>query len=139
MSDKENIAAVIALDTLTSARRRFSAPLFVDCTGHGTVGALAAAELTLRETDHLGMSNMWRWQRRLAAAPSPRSHGAGRVRVMKTGGMIGEVVGKAAAVCTKNQCSPREVLRALLRRAQRTVGAARGGAPRHVERRDPPA
>ena len=33
----------------------------------------------------------------------------GTVRVMKTGGMIGEVVGKAASVCVKNQCTPREV------------------------------
>jgi len=33
----------------------------------------------------------------------------GTVRVMKTGGMMGEVVGKAAAVCTEKKCSPRAV------------------------------
>jgi hypothetical protein len=33
----------------------------------------------------------------------------GTVRVMKTGGMIGEVVGKAASICVKNQCTPRAV------------------------------
>lgn len=33
----------------------------------------------------------------------------GTVRVMKTGGMIGEVVGKAASICIKNQCLPRDV------------------------------
>ncbi len=33
----------------------------------------------------------------------------GTVRVMKTGGMIGEVVGKAASICLKNQCTPRDV------------------------------
>ena len=33
----------------------------------------------------------------------------GTVRVMKTGGMIGEVVGKAASICVKNDCTPREV------------------------------
>jgi hypothetical protein len=33
----------------------------------------------------------------------------GTVRVMKTGGMIGEVVGKAASICVKNQCYPRDV------------------------------
>ncbi|WP_417383017.1 FAD-dependent oxidoreductase [Gimesia sp.] len=33
----------------------------------------------------------------------------GTVRVMKTGGMMGEVVGKAAAVCTEKDCSPRDV------------------------------
>lgn len=33
----------------------------------------------------------------------------GTVRVMKTGGMMGEVVGKAAAVCIDKQCNPRAV------------------------------
>ena len=60
--DRARIAAVVALDTRTSEHRRFTGKYFVDCTGHGTVGALAGAELTLRETEHLGMSNMWRWQ-----------------------------------------------------------------------------
>jgi hypothetical protein len=62
MRDKGNIAAVVALDTKTSERRRFAGKFFVDCTGHGTLGALAGAALTVRETEHLGMSNMWRWK-----------------------------------------------------------------------------
>jgi hypothetical protein len=33
----------------------------------------------------------------------------GTVRVMKTCGMMGEVVGKAAALCTKFDCAPRDV------------------------------
>lgn len=33
----------------------------------------------------------------------------GTVRVMKTCGMMGEVVGKAASICTKQDCSPRDV------------------------------
>ncbi len=33
----------------------------------------------------------------------------GTVRVMKTCGMMGEVVGKAASLCAKHYCSPREV------------------------------
>lgn len=33
----------------------------------------------------------------------------GTVRVMKTCGMMGEVVGKAASICALNDCSPREV------------------------------
>ncbi|MBC8871543.1 MAG: FAD-dependent oxidoreductase [Planctomycetes bacterium] len=38
------------------------------------------------------------------------SHEAlGTVRVMKTCGMMGEVVGKAAAVCAAHDCSPRDV------------------------------
>ena len=37
------IVAVTAFDTRTSARRRFTAPLFADCTGHATIGTLAGA------------------------------------------------------------------------------------------------
>jgi hypothetical protein len=33
----------------------------------------------------------------------------GTVRVMKTCGMMGEVVGKAAAICRRHECSPRQV------------------------------
>jgi hypothetical protein len=55
------IAAVIALDTRTGERRRFAGKLFCDATGHATLGYLAGADLTIRETEHLGMSNMWRW------------------------------------------------------------------------------
>ncbi len=62
MNGTQRIAAVIALDTMTSERRRFSGRLFCDSTGHASVGALAGAALTVRETEHLGMSNMWRWE-----------------------------------------------------------------------------
>jgi hypothetical protein len=55
------IAAVLALDTRTSQVRRFAGRLFADCTGHATIGALAGAEHTIKETGHMGMSNMWRW------------------------------------------------------------------------------
>jgi hypothetical protein len=58
---KKTIGAVIALDVKTSERRRFRGKLFADCTGHGTVGFLAGADHTTRESEHLGMSNMWRW------------------------------------------------------------------------------
>ena len=61
MADKTHIASVTALDVMTSERRRFTGKFFVASTGHGTVGALTGADLTLRETEHLGMSNMWRW------------------------------------------------------------------------------
>ncbi len=35
--------------------------------------------------------------------------GLGPVRVMKTTGMMGEVVGKAASICIKHNASPRGV------------------------------
>ncbi len=41
------ILAVIGRDVVTGARTRFVAPLFVDCTGDGCVGALAGADWRL--------------------------------------------------------------------------------------------
>lgn len=38
----------------------------------------------------------------------------GTVRVMKTGGMMGEVVGKAASICIKQNCLPRDVYHSYL-------------------------
>ena len=38
----------------------------------------------------------------------------GTVRVMKTGGMMGEVVGKAASICVKQNCLPRDVYHSYL-------------------------
>jgi hypothetical protein len=35
--------------------------------------------------------------------------GLGSPRVMKTGGMMGEVVGMAASICKEKDCTPREV------------------------------
>ncbi len=35
--------------------------------------------------------------------------GLGSPRVMRTGGMMGEVVGMAASICKEQQCTPREV------------------------------
>jgi hypothetical protein len=46
----------------TGRERVFRGKLFVDCTGHGTVGALAGASFTMEETGHMGMSNMWFYQ-----------------------------------------------------------------------------
>jgi hypothetical protein len=59
---RKRIGAVVAFDTRTNQRRKFRGSLFADTTGHGSIGALAGAELTIRETEHLGMSNMWRWK-----------------------------------------------------------------------------
>ena len=33
----------------------------------------------------------------------------GTVRVMRTTGMMGEVIGRAATICIQEDCSPREV------------------------------
>jgi hypothetical protein len=56
------IQAVTALDVRTGRERVFKGKLFVDCTGHGTVGALAGANCTVQEKGHMGTSNMWYFQ-----------------------------------------------------------------------------
>jgi len=56
------IQAVTALDVRSGRERVFRGKLFVDCTGHGTVGGLAGAAFTMEETGHMGMSNMWYYQ-----------------------------------------------------------------------------
>jgi len=48
--------------------------------------------------------------------------GLGPVRVMKTCGMMGEVVGKAASICIKKQVSPREVYTKELPELKRLLG-----------------
>ena len=66
-----NITTVIALDIKSGQQRRFAGKYFCDATGHAFVAALSGADVTLRETEHLGMSNMWRWKQTEAAAPFP--------------------------------------------------------------------
>ncbi|MFG0286539.1 MAG: FAD-dependent oxidoreductase [Rhodopirellula sp. JB044] len=55
------IEAVHAFDTRTSEVKRFTGRFFVDCTGHGTIGHLADAELEMTPKGRMGMSNMWAW------------------------------------------------------------------------------
>lgn len=55
------IEAVYALDTRTSEAKRFVGKLFVDCTGHGTIGFLAGADWEMTPDGRMGMSNMWAW------------------------------------------------------------------------------
>src|ERR1700753_3828039 len=55
----------------------------------------------------------------------------GTVRVMKTGGMIGEVVGKAASICVRNQCTPRAVYDRYFGELQELL-ALRGAARRET-------
>ena len=67
------IAAVVGMEMHTSAQTRFAGKFFVDTTGHGSVGALAGADFTIKETGHMGMSNMWRFKDTGHAASLPRS------------------------------------------------------------------
>ena len=56
------IRSVTALDIRTGTEKKLRAKLFADCTGHGTIGALAGASFTMLEQGHMGMSNLWSWQ-----------------------------------------------------------------------------
>ncbi len=55
----KNIRSVVGLDTKSGKETRFVGKFFVDCTGHGSVGALAGAEFMMEEKGRMGMSNMW--------------------------------------------------------------------------------
>lgn len=59
--DRNRLTTVLAFDTRTSEQKRFTAKLFADCTGHGTIGALAEADWDMTPKGRMGMSNMWRW------------------------------------------------------------------------------
>lgn len=67
------IKAVTALDVRTGRERQFRGKVFADCTGHGTVGALAGAAFTMEETGHMGMSNMWYFQQEDSARTWPET------------------------------------------------------------------
>ncbi|MBA4015583.1 MAG: NADH-dependent oxidoreductase [Pirellula sp.] len=57
----KRITAVYAFDTRTSEHKKFVGRLFVDATGHGTIGELAGADYDMTEKGRMGMSNMWAW------------------------------------------------------------------------------
>ncbi len=67
-NEARSIKSVLGIDTRSGAETRFVGKFFVDCTGHGTVGALVGAKFEMLEKGHLGMSNMWTW----AEKDSPR-------------------------------------------------------------------
>jgi hypothetical protein len=59
----------------------------------------------------------------------------GSVRVMRTGGMLGEVVGMAAAICHKHSASPRQVYTTYFPELQELmkVGTGKQGLPNNQE------
>lgn len=60
-TDGQKISCVHAFDTRTSEHKKFVGRLYVDCTGHGTVGFLAKADWEMTPKGRMGMSNMWAW------------------------------------------------------------------------------
>jgi len=60
--DGDRIKSVLALHTKSNAIKEFKAKFFCDSTGHGTIGMMAGADLTMIDGGRMGMSNMWRWE-----------------------------------------------------------------------------
>ncbi|WP_153556480.1 FAD-dependent oxidoreductase [Roseimaritima sediminicola] len=58
------IQSVDAFDVRSGDVRRFKAPLFADCTGHGWLGEWTGADFEQTPKGRMGMSNMWRWDER---------------------------------------------------------------------------
>ena len=71
--DGKNIRSVTGLDTKSGKETRFVGKFFVDCTGHGSVGALAGAEFMMEEKGRMGMSNMWVMQNQKKAISWPQT------------------------------------------------------------------
>lgn len=65
------ITAVYAFDTRTSEYKKFTGKLYVDATGHGTIGYDAGAGWDMTPTGRMGMSNMWRWDEAKSATSFP--------------------------------------------------------------------
>lgn len=71
---KDNrVHSVTAFDTRTSEQKEFFAPLFVDCTGHGTLAFLVGANWEMTPKGRMGMSNMWAWDEIDATANFPNT------------------------------------------------------------------
>ncbi|HQI76312.1 MAG TPA: FAD-dependent oxidoreductase [Candidatus Latescibacteria bacterium] len=62
------IRAANAVCTRRPSSVRLEAHCFADCTGHGTLGALAGAEYAIAPRDLMGMTNIWSWE----IAPEPQ-------------------------------------------------------------------
>jgi hypothetical protein len=60
-SQPARIDAVKAFNVKTGEQFEFWGKLFVDATGHGTIGAQAEAAWEMTDKGRMGMSNMWTW------------------------------------------------------------------------------
>ena len=71
---KENkIVSVDVVDTTSGEFVRIAGNLFVDTTGHGTIGAQAGAKFMMAEKGHMGMSNMWSYKNVEQDVPWPET------------------------------------------------------------------
>ncbi|MDD4871923.1 MAG: FAD-dependent oxidoreductase [Kiritimatiellae bacterium] len=66
------IQAVIAQHIRSAKRIRVSGQFFADCTGDGTIGALAGADFDMTMTSHMGPTGFWKTTDTGKSAPFPR-------------------------------------------------------------------
>ncbi len=71
--EENQVKSVTAFDTRTSEQKEFIAPLFVDCTGHGTLGYLVEAKWEMTPEGRMGMSNMWAWNEKAESTQYPNT------------------------------------------------------------------
>ena len=57
--DGGNIKEVTLLDLNSCCYKKISAPLYADCTGDGTLGALCGADYEMTTSGHMELSNFW--------------------------------------------------------------------------------
>jgi hypothetical protein len=69
----KQIQSVTAFEVRTSREREFRGKMFVDATGHGTLGALAGADWNIEEKGRMGMSNMWAWDEATTPISFPKT------------------------------------------------------------------
>ena len=72
-AETKAIKSVTALDVRTGRERIFRGKFFVDCTGHGHLGALSGAAFHMQPEGRMGMSNMWFWQNESAPQSWPKT------------------------------------------------------------------
>lgn len=69
---ENSIRSITVLDIEKDEIRELSAPLFVDATGDGNLGALAGADYEVTTNGHMGASNLWHIEKTGRSIPFPR-------------------------------------------------------------------
>jgi len=67
-----SIKAIYAQHVETGERIKINGTLFADCTGHGSIGALAGAEFQMTEKGHMGRCNLFNFIETEIEQPFPR-------------------------------------------------------------------
>ncbi len=70
--EDNTIKSITVLDIEHDELKELSAPLFVDATGDGHLGALAGADYEVTTNGHMGASNLWHIEKTGRNVPFPR-------------------------------------------------------------------